>query len=149
MAYARKVFPELLAFSPERITICVNGYVSKEKKHIRIGPMAWPAVVPTLHQYEVLDIFVRPESEVPKIVVTTPPPVDVDALPKYEDVKEKCGSVDFISPSRAPSPRMKQLPINEIRAGTCSATNNAPRPPSPSGMSISDWAKSLFGKRVE
>ena len=153
------MFPQLAHVEPERIAICVNGIVNKERKHVRIGPMAWAAVVPTLARFEVLDIFVKPaeSAKTPQIVVNGINAVDVDALPNYEDVKEKCGATDFLSPSRAPSPYMKQLSLDEIRAASRpssrspshSQSRSSPSSTRESSPSITDWAKSLFGKRVE
>ena len=79
--------------------------------------MAWSAVVPTLARFEVLEIFLKPEAPkgAPSIAVNDGSALDLDSLPNYEDVKEKSGGADFLSPSRAPSPYMKQLSLDEVR----------------------------------
>lgn len=149
--FAQSVFPELASIEPEHISICVNGCVQRQRTLIRIGPMAWASVVPTLARYEVLEILVKN----PEIVIDSADPVD--ALPNYEDVKEKSGSSDFLAPSRGPSPAKKIIPLPELQRiveknsgrSSRSPSPSSSRPSSMSSSSISDWAKGLFGKKAE
>ncbi|RPD53337.1 hypothetical protein L226DRAFT_473347 [Lentinus tigrinus ALCF2SS1-7] len=150
--FAQSVFPELASIEPEHISICVNGCVQRQRTLIRIGPMAWASVVPTLARYEVLEVIIKN----PEIVVDSVDPADADGLPNYEDVKEKTGSSDFLAPSRGPSPHKKFIPLPEMQriAEKNAARSRSPspatsRPSSASSSSISDWAKSLFGKKAE
>ncbi|KAH9846155.1 hypothetical protein C2E23DRAFT_744724 [Lenzites betulinus] len=143
--YARQVFPELADVAPTRIVISVLGNVNQQRQLIRIGPMAWKSVVFARARFEVLDVTLVPDG--PEIVVT-----DHDALPEYESVKEKNPGVDFLAPSRAPSPPRlshvshKDMPHNASRSRSRSPSPS--RPSSNDSCSAVDWAKSLFGKRV-
>ncbi|KAI0686776.1 hypothetical protein C8T65DRAFT_676771 [Cerioporus squamosus] len=149
--FAQSVFPELASLEPERISICVNGSVQRQRTLIRIGPMAWTSVVLSLARYEVLEVVVKN----PDIVVDSADAADVDALPNYEDVKEKSGSCDFLAPSRGPSPRYKNIPLPELQRlaaknAIARSRSHSPAPSRPSSSSsISDWAKGLFGKKAE
>ena len=84
----RQVFKQLRNVDSERIAICVNGIVNKERKHVRIGPMAWNAVVPTLARFEVLDIFIEPvgDSQPSDSGEKSVGGASAGGLPDYEDV---------------------------------------------------------------
>ncbi|KAI8974018.1 hypothetical protein BD414DRAFT_447787 [Trametes punicea] len=142
--FARRVFPELASVHPDRVVISVNGIVNKERQLIRIGPMAWKTVMSSRARYEVLDIIVDPEIHVS----------DAEPLPEYCDIKEKHALDDFLAPSRAPSPRPthKIIPVpgaprkprsRSSSPGTATASSATESVPT-----AADWAKSLFGKRV-
>ncbi|KAH9889539.1 hypothetical protein C8Q73DRAFT_708033 [Cubamyces lactineus] len=145
--FARQVFPELASVDPERISISINGTVNKQRQLIRIGAMAWNSVITSRARYEVLDITVTPE-----IVIDAhdqPPP-------EYFTVKEKTSHDDFLSPSRAPSPRPvhKIIPVPGAPARSrCRSRSPSPHHPnggpSTSPRNAIDWAKSLFGKPVQ
>ena len=91
----RQVFKQLRNVDPERIAICVNGIVNKERKHVRIGPMAWNAIVPTLARFEVLDIFIDPveDSQPSDTDEKSVGGISAGGLPDYEDVVDGAETV--------------------------------------------------------
>ncbi|RDX41398.1 hypothetical protein K466DRAFT_500476 [Polyporus arcularius HHB13444] len=150
--FAQSVFPELASLEPDRISICVNASVQRKRTLIYIGPMAWTSVIQGLARYEVLEVVVKN----PDIVIDSADATDVDALPHYEDVKEKCEPSDFhLAPSRGPSPGHKYIPLPELQRlaaknaiARSRSQSPAARRPSSSG-SMADWARGLFGKKAE
>ncbi|KAI0759969.1 hypothetical protein BD413DRAFT_487045 [Trametes elegans] len=164
--FAQQVFPELAAVEPARIAISVNGLVNGQRQLVRISPMAWPTVVFSRARYEVLDVTVDSDVRI-DIIVT-----DADGLPLYSGLKPQTPGVDpdakaqpdatpvdfTLDPSRAPYP-VTSAPPSPARLPH--KENPVPyalqrrRPASPSSIStadssssVSDWARSLFGKNV-
>ena len=68
-----------------------------------------------------------------------------------DSFKEKADPDDYLAPSCAPSPQVKSIPLETIRAAQRypRRTHSPSRPSQPknsSSSSLSDFAKALFGK---
>ncbi|PIL30981.1 hypothetical protein GSI_05674 [Ganoderma sinense ZZ0214-1] len=141
---------ELYDVVPSRINICVNAVVAGTRQHIRISPASWTIVLSKLRPYEVLDIMVQSSpARVPDIVVYSED--GIEKLPRYEDVRDKADPDDFLAPSCAPSPKVKSIPLETIRAAQRypRRTPSPSRPSQPknsSSSSFTDIAKAIFGK---
>ncbi|OBZ69501.1 hypothetical protein A0H81_10558 [Grifola frondosa] len=118
IGYAKNVFPELANVEPRCISFAIRGFAQSREKTVRIGPMAWRAVIGALMRYEIVDVLVQPA-----VVIE-----DTDGLPQYSESKE---TKDFLS--RSPSPAR-------------SPSRSQPGSPSRRCPSPGDWARSLLGK---
>lgn len=136
IAHAREVFPSLAQVPSDAISICVNGIVAGNRQLIRISPMSWPDVLPSLARYEVLDILVDSSA------IAMGAPIDPDSLPNYEEIKARTDSAGKLlsgSSSSASSPSyIKNAPLAQLRAASRTSGSS----------SQSNLAKSLFGKRT-
>lgn len=146
---AKTNYKELKDVDPSRFTFCIIAVVAGQRQHIRISPSSWPIVLTKLRRYEVLDILVEPDT-LPDIIVHSA--TDIDSLPTYEDIREKSGTDDFLAPSRHPSPQVKSIPLETIRAvqryprRTPSPARSSPSRSSSPSSSLTDLARSIFGR---
>lgn len=91
-------FPvELRNVKRECISFSVNVVVQQKSQSISIGRSAWPHVVQSLVNYEIVDVHIRPEL----VVETASNDTKADAPPAYSS-----------SHSRSPSPRASPSPEN-------------------------------------
>ncbi|KAI1787827.1 hypothetical protein LXA43DRAFT_1027668 [Ganoderma leucocontextum] len=136
---AKDNFEELRHVDPTRITICVNALVANQRQHIRVSPASWPIVVAKLRPYEVLDIIVHP-SPIPDIVIHSED--GIEKLPRYEDIRDKTGSDDFLAPSRHSSPQT----IQRYSRRSPSPSPRSSHSKNSSSSSLTDIAKAIFGR---
>jgi hypothetical protein len=81
--YAYKVFgKEIAGVSRDRIIFVVCAIVAGEHRTVHISPQAWPAVIPTLAKFEIIDVCITPEIQVSDVPPAYPRLATVAEVPE-------------------------------------------------------------------